>query len=217
MKHNCRSDMILVALIVAFLAISNSRAEQPAPRGALRFANASAAIGKILFTIDGRRWRPDGFGPGESTTFIGVLAGAHRLSATTATAKPIEIPFALQPNTDSTIIAFLRPVFDTQTRQTVQQCELFAQPEPTHEKGKHFYVVYVSARPSTSVTINGQLKVLKAFQVEKVDDLAHGNIKIESSGNSVFEFKAEQNGTFLVVVFDKPDGVLAAMNLPNYG
>ena len=216
MKQICfKFNVLLLACTICSTLSAEAQSNQA--RGALRFANACAANGRVLFTIDGRKWRPDGFGPGENTTYIGVLSGSHRLTVSTDGAKAAEMSFGLQPNTDTTVVAFLKPVFDPQTRQTVVQAQLFAQPEPPHEKGKHFYILYASANTGINLTVNGQARILRPLQLEKADDRAHSTIKLESGGRSFFDFAAEENGTFVVIVFDKPDGTIGAMVLPNYG
>jgi len=122
----------------------------------------------------------------------------------------------LQPNTATTMIAFVKPVLDPNTRQTTLQLQLFSQQDAAREKGKHFFLLYVSPRPAVDVVVNGQPKNVPALRQIKVDDLAPGNIKIESSGKEIVNFAAQQNGNFLAIIFDKPDSTLTGMLLPDY-
>src|SRR5947209_262749 len=105
---------------VCFCSVGSVFGQQPLPQAALRFANASAIPAKVTFTNDGRSLRLSGFAAGEYTSAFGTPAGSHRLSASAVGAKSVEKTFGLQPNTATTIVAFTRPVFDPQTRQTVQ-------------------------------------------------------------------------------------------------
>jgi hypothetical protein len=146
------------------------------------------------------------------------MTGAHRVSATTEGGKPAEANLMVQPNASTTVVAYTKPVVDPQTKKTVDQLQLFSQPDPPRGKGKHFRLLYVSAaRPAVDVTLNGQATRLNALREGKADEVARGQMKIESAGKSVIDFTAEENGSFLVIVFDKADGSLGGMVLPDYG
>jgi hypothetical protein len=207
---------ILLMILVSLACVLSAIGQQAPPQAAFRFANASAIPGKVLFTNDGRRLRPDGFGPGEYTSAIGTPSGSHRLAASADGTKSAETTFMLQANTATTIIAFAKPVQDPVTHKTIEQLQLFSQADPAREKGKHFYLLYVSARPAVDVVVNGQPRNLAALRQLKIDEIARGTIKVESAGKPVLEFAAQQNGNFLAMIFDKPDGGIAGMLLPDY-
>jgi len=123
----------------------------------------------------------------------------------------------LQANTATTIIAFTKPVLDPITHKTIQQLQLLSQIDPAREKGKRFYLIYVSARPTVSLVVNGQPKNLPALRQFKTADILHGTIKVESDGKLVLDFAAQQNGNVLAIIFDKADGSISGMLLPDYG
>lgn len=217
-KFRCNSSSTApLSILFALCELTLTAGAQNAPpQAAIRFANACAISGKVMFTNDARKLRPDGFGPGEYTGAFGTPAGTHRLTVTCSGAKSVETSVLLQPNTATTIIAFAKPVLDPITRQTIVQLELYSQPDAAREKGKHFYLLYVSPRPAANLVVNGQPKNVPALRQFKVDDLAQRSIKIESAGSSIVDFEAQQNGNFLAVIFDKPDGSLTGMLLPDY-
>ena len=207
---------ITLSMLLCFCITLQSTGQNAPPQAALRFANACAISTKVLFTNDTRKVRPDGFGPGEYTGAFGTPAGSHRLALSAPGAKSVEVTIMLQPNTATTMIAFVKPVLDPNTRQTTLQLQLFSQQDAAREKGKHFFLLYVSPRPAVDVVVNGQPKNVPALRQIKVDDLAPGNIKIESSGKEIVNFAAQQNGNFLAIIFDKPDSTLTGMLLPDY-
>ena len=77
--------------------------------------------------------------------------------------------------------------------------------------------MYVSSRPAVDLLVNGQPANLKALQQIKADSLARGSINVEYGGKRVISFTAEESGNFLIVIFDKADGGIAGMTLPDYG
>jgi hypothetical protein len=190
--------------------------QSPPPQSAIRFANVCSISTKVFFTNDNRKVRPDGFGPGDYTGAFGTPAGAHRFALSSPGTKGTEVTITLQPNTATTIIAFAKPVFDPVTRQNTMQLQLFPQPDAAREKGKHFFLLYVSPRPAADVVVNGQPRNVPALRQINVDNLAHGNIKIESDRTEIANFAAQQNGNFLAIIFDKPDGTLTGMLMPDY-
>lgn len=206
----------LLLVVSLFSGRSRIAFGQSPPQAAIRFANASAIPGKVLFTNDTRKLRPDGFGPGDYTSSIGTPAGSHRFGLSATGAKAVETATVLQANTATTFISFVKPVLDPATRQTTLQLQLYSQGDSAREKGKHFYLLYVSPRPAVDLIINGQPKNVPALRQFKVNDVAHGSIKVESGGNSLVDFAAQQNGNFLAIVFDKPDGSLSGMLVPDY-
>ncbi len=219
MKPNSRSNVLRQLIVFALVAAgcANITAQQAPPQGSFRFANAAAVPGSVLLTIDTAKLRPEGFGPGETTGMIGILAGAHQVSASTDKAKPAQSSLAVQPNTGTTVIAYSKLGADPHTKQPLQELQLFALPDPARAKGKHFRMIYASARASAEVTLNGQPTRLNALREAGLSELARGNIKIEAAGKPVMDFTAEENGTFLIIIFDKPDGSLGGMLLPDYG
>ena len=218
MKHNSLySSQLLAALVVSGFAVISAPAQPAPPQGALRFANASAEPDKIMVMIDTAKLRPDGFGPGDTTGAIGILAGAHKLTASAAGGKPTEASVTIQPNTATTIVAYSKAVIDPLTRKPVNQLQLFTETDPPREKGKQFRMLFVSARPAADVTINGQAKNLPALKTVKIDNVARGAVKVEAAGKPVFDFTAEESGSFLIIIFDKPDGTVGGVMLPDYG
>ena len=95
--------------------------------------------------------------------------------------------------------------------------QLFTETDPPREKGKQFRMLFVSARPAVDVIINGQPKNLPALKTIKVDNVARGAVKVEAAGKPVFDFTAEESGSFLIIIFDKPDGTMGGVMLPDYG
>lgn len=208
----CR--LCVAAMLISFGAVK-AVAQQTPPQAAYRFVNATSLPDKVLFTNDGRKLRPDGFGPGDNTSSIGTPAGPHRLSASTATAKPAEINLTLQPNTATTVIAYSKQVVDPVTKKSGFELQLFSQADPARDKGKQFYILYVSARPNVELAINGEARTLPALRAQKADD-SRGSIKVEYGGKPVVEFTANESGAFVAVISDKPDGGLAGILLPDY-
>ncbi len=207
-------------LIPALLILTRplASAQQPAPpQGAIRFANASSLPEKVLVTIDGGKLRPDGFNSGDTTGTIGILAGAHRLGATSPSAKAADSPLTIQPNTSTTIVGYSFAVEDPQTKKPVEQLKFYAEVEPAREKGKHFRLLYASAKPAADLTVNGQPLKLAALRSVNLPAAAHDTVKLETGGKAFFDFTAAESGSFLVVIFDKADGSLAAVTLPDYG
>lgn len=217
MKHNFLSNLIAVACPLALALAGSTAIAQQIQQGALRFVNASALTGKAVLTIDAAKLRPDGFGPGENTGMIGILAGAHRFNITHPTAGKADTNVLVQPNTFMTVIAFSKPALDPQTKKTIEIIQLFARADPPREKGKHFQVISVSSHPSVDLTINGQPLTLASFRELKADDAAKGALKIEFAGKSVLNFAADESGSFLAVLYDRPDGTMGAVLLPDYG
>ena len=218
MKHNSLySSQLLAALVVSGFTVISAPAQPAPPQGALRFANASAEPDKIMVMIDTAKLRPDGFGPGDTTGAIGILAGAHKLTASAAGGKPTEASVTIQPNTATTIVAYSKAVIDPLTRKPVNQLQLFTETDPPREKGKQFRMLFVSARPAADVTINGQAQNLPALKTVKIDNVARGAVKVEAAGKPVFDFTAEESGSFLIIIFDKPDGTVGGVMLPDYG
>jgi hypothetical protein len=218
MKRNFSCNVIgsfgFVVVTLCALAASPLLAQQPPAQGAFKFANASAIPDRVLLVIDAKKLRPDGFGPGDKTGAIGILAGQHRLTASSANAKTAETTVTIQANAGATIIAFTKPVVDSVTRKIVQELQLVFQTDPPREKGKHFYVIYASPHPAANLVLNGVQQNIPALRQLKADE--RGSIKIESGGKAIVDFTAQQNGSFLAIVFDKPDGSLAGMLLPDY-
>lgn len=214
MKRNSLSSFPALAAAAFLCSTAVARAQD---QGVFRFANAAALEARVFLTVDNAKLRPDGFGPGDTTGAIGILAGAHRLTAAVEKGKPAETPFNVQPGSSTTIIAFSKPVVDPQTKQTVQQLQLVALPDPPRGKGKSFRVVYASAKPGLEIMLNGQPLHLNAMQESRTGEAARGAIKIEAAGKPVLNFTAEESGSFLAIIFDKADGSLGGMLLPDYG
>ena len=219
MKRSCHSNLwaILATFGGLWLTASSTNGQEAPPQGAFRFVNASAIAGKTLVTIDNAKLRPDGFGPGENTGIIGILAGTHRFSIDHPTAGKAETNVIVQPNTFTTVVAYAKPAVDPTTKKSTEVVQLLARPDPPRGKGKQFQVLSVSSRPTLTVTINGQSVTLGSLRELKADDLAKGSIKIEYAGKSVIDFAAQEPGSFLTVVFDRPDGTLGGVLVPDYG
>ena len=220
MKHSSRfrfAKFFLFCSALAGLLVTTARSQQAPPQGAFRFANACAITGKTLVTIDNAKLRPDGFGPGDSTGMIGILAGAHRFAATHPSAGKGDLSVTVQPNSFMTVVAYPKPTVDPLTKKTVQTLALFARADPPREKGKHFQILCVSARPSIDVSVNGQPVSLAPLRELKADGYAKGSLKIEYLGKPVIDFGAEESGSFLVILFDRPDGTIGGILLPDYG
>lgn len=220
MKYNYPSSSrgigsLLTALLLLDLVLNTQGKESP-PQAVFRFANASSYPDKVFFTIDTTKLRPDGYGPGESASTVGILAGTHRLSLVAAGAKPAETSLTLQANTATTILAYTKLVLDPLTRLPIAQLQLFSYPDPPPEKGKHFYLIYASSRPAVELLVNGQSRKLAALHLQKIDDIARGTVKVESVGKSVLDFTANENGAFLIVAFDKVDGSIGGIMMPVY-
>jgi hypothetical protein len=221
MKPNSRfrftKFFLLCGALAALLLATSARSQQPPPQGALRFANACAIPGRTLVTVDNAKLRPDGFGPGENTGMIGILAGTHRFAATHPSAGKGDLSVTVQPNSFTTVVAYPKPAIDPLTKKTVQTLALFARADPPREKGKHFQILCVSTRPSINISVNGQPVSLAPLRELKADGYAKGSLKIEYLGKPVIDFGAEESGSFLVVLFDRPDGTIGGVLMPDYG
>jgi len=165
---------------------------------------------RLELVIDGAKLRPDGFGPGEKTGMIGILAGPHRINASNPAAKPAQANFSVQQNTSLTLIAYTKTVPDPQGRPA-EAVQIFSRPNPPRKSGKQYQVIYASNRPSTEVVVNGHPMTLVAFREVTTDGL-----KIEQSGKAAVRFSAHENGSFLAVLFDKADGSLGGVVLAEY-
>lgn len=219
MKRSSPYSIVIHSLVCAFLLtlILPGRGQQPPPQGAFRFANACSIPGKTLVTIDTGKLRPDGFGPGENTGMIGILSGAHHFTVVHPTAGKGEANFMVQPDSFTTVVAFPKPAIDPTTKKTVQTLQVLARPDPPREKGKHFQILSVSNRPTVDLSINGQSVSLPSLRELKADEFVKGALKIECTGKPVVDFAAEESGSFLVILFDRPDGTLGGMVMPDYG
>ncbi len=219
MKLNYLCNARIAAILVTqfWVAVASSLGQASPPQAAFHFANASGLPDKILFTIDGTKLRPDGFASGESTGAIGILSGSHRVIASGGSLKPAEASVMMQPNSATTLIAYSKWVLDPITRKPVPQLQIFPQSNAPRNKGKHFYYLYVSARPTAEITVNGQPMSLSALRSVAADEISRGAAKIESGGISIVDFTAAESGSFLVIIFDKPDGSLNGIVLPDYG
>ena len=221
MKPNSRFRFAKLALfcgaLTGLLAIT-AGSQEPPPQGAFRFANACAIAGRTLVTVDNAKLRPDGFGPGENTGMIGILAGAHRFEATHPTAGKGNLSVTVQPNSFTTVVVYPKPTVDPLSKKTVQTLQLFARADPPREKGKHFQILCVSNRPSVDISVNGQPVSLAPMRELKADSFAvHDTLKIEYLGKPVIAFGAEESGSFLVILFDRPDGTIGGVLMPDYG
>lgn len=115
------------------------------------------------------------------------------------------------------LLAYTTAKLDPTTQKKTYELQLFAQPDPPRAKGKHFYLIYLSSYPAVEVTVNAEARNVQALHLFPIDDIARGEIKIEQGGKTVLEFTANQHGNFHVVLFDKSDGTIGGMLLPDYG
>ena len=216
-SHSSTAILFALAWMISPLGVEPLRAQAAPPQAAIRFANACSIEGKVVFAEDGRSMRTDGFSAGENTSAIGTPAGSHRFTVSATGAKPADATLNLQANTATMLIAYSKATTDPVTQKTVQELQLFAQADPARQKGKRFFLLYLSSRPSAEIIVNGKPRSLPALHLVPADEVSRGEVRIEEGGKSVLDFVANENGNFHVILFDKPDGSLNGILLPDYG
>ena len=209
-----RNSYVNLGLLISALACAAiATAQKPPPQGTFRFVNVSEVKEPTTLTIDGAKLRPDGFKPSEATGTIGILAGPHQLEATAPGATPGRESVTIEEHASVTAIAYSVPVVDPRTKQSVPALRLFALRTPPRSTRKQFQVVYASHRPQADLVINGSSRVIPAFQAVQLEA---ESLKVEQGGKDVLKFVARESGSFVAVIYDKADGTLGGVLLPDY-
>src|SRR6266480_3358991 len=214
MKHFCLSNLaksqLLLVLINCYVA-GVAVAQQSPEQGIFRFVNATGLPSRTFLTIDNLKLRPEGFGSGDTTAAIGIIAGARRFTVSNPSSGTAVIPVSVQPNGSVTIIAYCKTVVDPRTRQLTEVLQLLPRQNPPRTRGRQFQLLYVSSRPSIDLTINGQNRSISALREIGSDQLPTTQIKIEHGARPVVAFDAPEAGNFLVVIFEDKAGKVSGV------
>ncbi len=199
-------------MVMLFLAggLGAQEAVDPAEIGFVRLiCVAGAGTGNAKVSIDGSTMWPQGFKVGQRTGGIGLKRGTHKFSVTKEGCKKAEKSIMVKAGQTQTLVAYAEPVRDEDGKITGWALKLARLSQHTPRKGMFMTVVSFCEEKELAIDIyegvsDRKMKVvaprLKAERLE----LGSGEVRAEVSykGESLMTLKAEENGNYVVMVFE---------------
>jgi hypothetical protein len=191
----------------SLLSICPAAAQQEV--GFFSIVNAVGLPTNTMVSVDNRVMRKDGFKPGQTTGGLGLPAGSHTISVTNADCKPATLALPLNP-ASSPILIIYSVESGIQNGKPVRQLKLLVHANRS-ESAKGFSAIYVSQKASVSAAFNGQLQTLQPLREVNVGNAGARALTVSYNNEPLGNFKPEEPGNYLIVLYDTPDSKLGAV------
>jgi hypothetical protein len=202
-----RIALRLIAIFLLSIFIHPVAAQKEV--GFFSIVNAVGLPTNTIVTVDGRPLRTDGLKPGQATGGLGLLAGSHNIGVANGDFKPATLALPLNPGSSPILIIYCVEG-GYQGGKLVRELKLLLRPNRA-ESSKGFSAIYVGKKPFVSVAFNGQLQTLQALREISVGSANDRALTVSENNQPLADFRPEEQGNYLVVVYDTPDSKLGAV------
>lgn len=198
--------------------------EEPAMKsGFIRFVHAIApGTGAMYCEIDGSDVRSDGYQFGDVTGGIAVKPGAHEVKIRREGVKDGSTRVNVALNETTILIPFAErvPATDEEPAHWEIRILRLKQLEPISDRGATF--VSVSQQPELKVEMrdmNGKWAsaYVKRLAIAQLPiDFPRGYVPLRLGNETLEPIPISDNGNYVVVLYDDPDGKGKALNFRDY-
>lgn len=211
-----RSKFALV-LVCSLLGAAPPLPAQAPAQGSIRLLNVTGLPQPTAFTIDGAKIKKDGFNDGFASGMVGILAGAHTITATYAAGGTAQLTVNITANASVSVFAYSKVTLDPVSKATTRTIALGVRDNQVGVKGKRVYVLNVSDKP-LPLSLNGQVRNVDPLKETAVDGFQGTELAVEVAGKSVGKFAIEEKGNYLIVVYqDAKTSEWKAAYAPDFG
>ncbi|MBS0659742.1 MAG: hypothetical protein JSR82_15995 [Verrucomicrobia bacterium] len=214
MKARSKFSLLLAAgLLLGSLTL---RAQAPA-QGSIRLINVTGLPQPTAFTIDGAKIKKDGFTDGFASGLVGILAGAHTISATYAAGGTVQQTVNVTPSGSVSVFAYSKVAVDPVTKAPTRTLALGVRENQIGVKGKRVYVLNACDK-ALPLSLNGQVRNVDPLKETGIDGFQGTELAVEVAGKSVGKFAIEEKGNYLIVIYqDAKTSELKAAYAPDFG
>lgn len=216
--YNTLRSAIQVVLVVGALLLpaQAQEAEQPGV-GFFNVINTIPRPDPLFITVQGYEiTEGEGLACGDYTGKVGFKEGSYNITFTQKDCEAFTAPINLKGDKTPIIYVFAIEETDEETGEVTRKIQAKSAPSEAKLSGYRLGVLNSSNKMNPlSLEINDSPVSIENGQTSKVKDWDGRKIALAHNGEEFFSKEAMREGSYICVVFDRPEGQLGAMVIPD--